>query len=73
MRRLSARSLMFRRGKLGVEVFLVHPGGPVCSKKDFGAWSIPKGEVLAGEDDVTAARREFEDDAAGQLHPGSYG
>ena len=64
---------MFRRGKLGVEVFLVHPGGPVCSKKDFGAWSIPKGEVLAVEDDVTAARREFEDDAAGQLHPGSYG
>jgi predicted NUDIX family NTP pyrophosphohydrolase len=49
-------------GKLGVEVFLVHPGGPVWRKKDFGAWSIPKGEVLAGEDDLTAARREFEEE-----------
>jgi len=60
MRRLSAGLLMFRRRELGVEVFLVHPGGPVWRKKDVGAWSIPKGEVLAGEDDLAAARREFE-------------
>jgi predicted NUDIX family NTP pyrophosphohydrolase len=26
----------------------------------LGGWSIPKGEVLAGEDDLTGARRGFE-------------
>ena len=26
---------------------------------DDGAWSIPKGEFVAGEDPLTAARREF--------------
>ena len=62
MRRLSAGLLMFRRRELGVEVFLVHPGGPIWRKKDVGAWSIPKGEVLAGEDDLAAARREFEEE-----------
>ena len=71
MRRLSAGLLMFRQGKLGVEVLLVHPGGPVWSGKDFGAWSVPKGEVLAGEDDLTAARCEFEEETgvkpAGEL------
>jgi predicted NUDIX family NTP pyrophosphohydrolase len=41
---------------------LVHPGGPLWRKKDLGGWSIPKGEVLAGEDDLTAARREFEEE-----------
>jgi predicted NUDIX family NTP pyrophosphohydrolase len=51
MRRLSAGLVMFRRGKFGVEVFLVRPGGPLWRKKDLGGWSIPKGEVLAGEDD----------------------
>jgi predicted NUDIX family NTP pyrophosphohydrolase len=62
MRRLSAGLLMFRRGKFGVEVFLVHPGGPLWRKKKFGGWSIPKGEVLAGEDDLKAARGEFEEE-----------
>jgi predicted NUDIX family NTP pyrophosphohydrolase len=62
MRRLSAGLLMFRRGKFGVEVFLVHPGGPLWRKKDLGGWSIPKGEVLPEEDALTAARREFEEE-----------
>jgi len=62
MQRLSAGLLMFRRWKPRVEVFLVHPGGPLWRKKDFGAWSIPKGEVLAGEDFLTTARREFEEE-----------
>jgi predicted NUDIX family NTP pyrophosphohydrolase len=62
MRKLSAGLLMYRRGRFGVEVFLVHPGGPLWRKKDLGGWSIPKGEVLAGEDDLTAARREFEEE-----------
>lgn len=59
MRRLSAGVLMFRRRGRGLDVFLVHPGGPFWQKKDIGAWSIPKGEYLEGEDGLTAAKREF--------------
>ena len=33
----------------GLEVFLVHPGGPFWKNKDEGAWSIPKGEYGGGE------------------------
>jgi predicted NUDIX family NTP pyrophosphohydrolase len=62
MRGLSAGLLMFRRVEFGIEVFLVHLEGPLWRKKDLGAWSIPKGEVLAEEDDLTAARREFEEE-----------
>lgn len=40
-------------------MFLVHPGGPFWSKKDEGAWSIPKGEYQAGEESIDVARREF--------------
>jgi predicted NUDIX family NTP pyrophosphohydrolase len=49
---------VYRRGDR-LEVFLVHPGGPFWATKDDGAWSIPKGEFAAGEDPLTAARREF--------------
>lgn len=38
---------------------LAHPGGPFWAKKDFGAWSIPKGLVDQGEDLLEAAKREF--------------
>jgi predicted NUDIX family NTP pyrophosphohydrolase len=40
-------------------VLLVHPGGPFWAHKDDGAWSIPKGEYLEGEDPLTVAKREF--------------
>jgi len=50
---------MYRRYDSTLEVFLVHPGGPFWAKKDLGAWSIPKGEYLDGEDPLEAARREF--------------
>ena len=62
MPKLSAGILLFRRRDSGLEVFLVHPGGPFWKKKDNGAWSIPKGEYLAGEDPLAAARREFEEE-----------
>lgn len=55
---LSAGILLFRRRPTGVEVLLVHPGGPYWSKKDDGAWSIPKGLAEEGEDLIAAAKRE---------------
>jgi predicted NUDIX family NTP pyrophosphohydrolase len=51
--------LAYRHGLRGLEVLLVHPGGPFWRKKDDGAWSIPKGELDASEDPEQTARREF--------------
>jgi predicted NUDIX family NTP pyrophosphohydrolase len=65
----SAGLLMFRR-RAGVEVLLVHPGGPFWAKKDDGAWSIPKGLFEDGEDALTAAKREFEEET-GQAPAGA--
>jgi predicted NUDIX family NTP pyrophosphohydrolase len=62
MPRASAGILLFRRKGHGVEVLLVHPGGPLWARKDEGAWSIPKGEIEAGESPLAAARREFEEE-----------
>lgn len=50
---------MYRLGAAGLEVLLVHPGGPYWKNKDHGAWTLPKGEVSDGEDPLAAARREF--------------
>lgn len=58
----SAGMLLFRRkdGDNAIEVLLVHPGGPFWTKKDAGAWSIPKGLVEDGDEDhAAAAAREF--------------
>jgi predicted NUDIX family NTP pyrophosphohydrolase len=59
MPKLSAGLLLYRRKPRGLEVLLVHPGGPFWGKKDLGAWSIPKGEVEAGEPPLETAKREF--------------
>jgi predicted NUDIX family NTP pyrophosphohydrolase len=58
----SAGLLMFRRKNGELEVLLVHPGGPYFQNKDDGAWTIPKGEVAEGEDLLTRARIEFEEE-----------
>ncbi len=58
MPKRSAGLLMYRRKESGLEVFLVHPGGPYWTKK-AGAWGIPKGEYHKGEAPVDAAKREF--------------
>jgi predicted NUDIX family NTP pyrophosphohydrolase len=60
--KLSAGILAYRRGDRGLEVLLVHPGGPYWRNKDLGAWSIPKGEIGASEDPEHAARREFSEE-----------
>jgi predicted NUDIX family NTP pyrophosphohydrolase len=43
-------------------VLLVHPGGPFWSKKDDGAWFVPKGELEADEQPLAAALREFREE-----------
>ena len=53
---------MFRRRNDTVEVLLVHPGGPFYRKKDDGVWTIPKGEAEPGEDLLSRARTEFEEE-----------
>ena len=58
----SAGLLLYRRGADGLEVLLVHPGGPFWKKRDAGAWTIPKGEIAEGEDPLAAARREFREE-----------
>ncbi len=55
----SAGLLMYRRTDSALEVFLVHPGGPFWAHKDYGAWTIPKGEIGPHEDPLSAAKREF--------------
>ena len=50
----------FREGLL--QVFLVHPGGPLYRQKDDGHWSIPKGELPGNEQLMQAAIREFEEE-----------
>ena len=57
-KKVSAGLLLYRR-RDELEVFLVHPGGPFWVKKDAGAWSLPKGEIGAGEDPLEAAKREL--------------
>jgi len=69
----SAGLLLYRNGSDGLEVFLVHPGGPFWAHKDEGVWSIPKGEFEPGEDPLDAAKREFTEEtgftAAGDFTP----
>jgi predicted NUDIX family NTP pyrophosphohydrolase len=75
MPKRSAGLVVYRRqgGGGGLELLLVHPGGPFWARKDLGAWSIPKGEYSDGEEPLAAARREFEEETGmaidGSFHP----
>src|SRR5580698_2530096 len=59
IKEISAGLLAFRRDKIVIEVLLAHPGGPFWTKRDDGAWTIPKGLVEPGDNLMSAARREF--------------
>jgi predicted NUDIX family NTP pyrophosphohydrolase len=71
MAKESAGILLYRRRQERLEFLLVHPGGPLWKNKDQGAWSIPKGEILPGEDPLAAAQREFEEEL-GVKPPGNF-
>jgi predicted NUDIX family NTP pyrophosphohydrolase len=62
MAKLSAGLLLYHAEDDSVEVLIGHPGGPFWARKDDGAWSIPKGEYLEGEDPWQVAQREFEEE-----------
>jgi predicted NUDIX family NTP pyrophosphohydrolase len=62
MAKMSAGIVMYRFREAGVEVLLVHPGGPFWHNKDEGAWSIPKGEYVEGEEPFEVAKREFKEE-----------
>jgi predicted NUDIX family NTP pyrophosphohydrolase len=62
VRQQSAGLVLFRRRPDGLEVLLIHPGGPFWSRRDLGAWSIPKGGYQPGEAPIDAARREFQEE-----------
>ena len=56
----------------GIEVLLVHPGGPFWRNKDEGAWTIPKGEFDDLEEPLEAAKREFKEELGSSPPVGDY-
>ena len=62
MTKQSAGLIMYRCVDPGIEVLLLHPGGPFWARKDDGAWTIPKGEIESGEEPLEAAKREFQEE-----------
>lgn len=54
----SAGLLLFRR-QPQLQVLIGHLGGPMWSRREEAAWSIPKGEYGPEETPLQAARREF--------------
>jgi len=74
MPRKSAGLLVYREAAngSGIEVLLVHPGGPFWRNKDEGAWTIPKGEFDDFEEPLEAAKREFEEELGSPAPIGEY-
>ncbi len=72
MPKRSAGVLLHRTAADGVEVLLVHPGGPFWAKKDQAAWSIPKGEYDDGEDPRAVAAREFAEELGAEPPVGEW-
>ena len=74
MPKKSAGLLLYRRvvEEAGIEVLLVHPGGPFWRNRDEGAWTIPKGEFDDGEEPLAAAQREFKEELGSSPPVGDY-
>ncbi|WP_316797750.1 NUDIX domain-containing protein [Pedobacter frigidisoli] len=66
--RVSAGILLFRDTNKELEFFLIHPGGPIFAKKEFGVWSVPKGELDKDEEPLEAAIREFEEEVGTKVN-----
>jgi len=68
----SAGLLVYRKHKGQVEALIAHPGGPFFARKDEGFWSIPKGLHNNGEDPLSAAKREYEEEIGSPPPIGEY-
>lgn len=63
MQEQSAGILIYRINKENqIEVLLGKNGGPTWTKKDIGAWNIPKGHTENNENILDTAIREFEEE-----------
>jgi len=67
MPKQSAGILLYRKTSQGLQLFLVHPGGPFFKNKDDASWSVPKGEYEADEDPLAAAKREFQEETGHEI------
>jgi predicted NUDIX family NTP pyrophosphohydrolase len=70
--RRSAGIVLWRRRGGDIEVLLGHMGGPYWARKDRGAWTIPKGEVEAGEEPLAVAVREFAEELGVPVPAGQF-
>jgi predicted NUDIX family NTP pyrophosphohydrolase len=67
----SAGIVLYRHTDAEPEVLLGHMGGPYWAHRDAGAWTIPKGEIDAGDDPLEVARREFREELGVDVPPGN--
>ncbi|MCZ2830735.1 NUDIX domain-containing protein [Modestobacter sp. VKM Ac-2986] len=68
--RKAAGILLYRFTGGVLEVLVGHMGGPFWARRDAGAWSIPKGESLPGEELLDVARREFAEEMGSPVPAG---
>ena len=66
---IAAGLLMCRWFRDQLQFFLVHPGGPYFRNKNAGVWSIPKGIPDPGEDLLSTAQREFNEETGLKSKP----
>src|ERR1051326_4724194 len=67
----SAGILMYKLEGGELRVLLVHPGGPLFTKRDLGWWTIPKGEFIEGEEQAAAAAQELREEAGAEGDEGA--
>jgi predicted NUDIX family NTP pyrophosphohydrolase len=71
MAKKSAGIIVYRTHAGILEVFIAHLGGPYWERKDYRAWSFPKGEFEDNEIPFDAALREFQEET-GQSVQGDF-